>query len=100
TNINDPARSPHNQPAKNHAFDHQIRRAKENLAILKRSRLAFVTITDHIFRCDLRLANLLPLLVSPSAGPAHSQESRGFQSGENFFGSLFLAAGCHWLRPG
>jgi len=88
TDVDDAARGAYNQPAKNHSFDHQMRRAKQNLAVLECPWLAFVAVANHILRRDRRIADLLPFFVCTPAGPAHAQKAGSFQCRKHVLGAL------------
>src|SRR3954453_21642415 len=72
--VDEAALRPREQPAEDHAFEHEMRGPQEQLAVLERARLALVAVDDDELLAPPRLADVVPLLVRRHARAAHPAE--------------------------
>src|SRR5262249_34927669 len=59
--------------------DHKMRRFEQQFPVLERTRLAFVSIHDHILGVAASLTNVGPLLSGWNARASHSAERRNIE---------------------
>jgi len=62
------------QPGDEHALQHQVRCAQEDLAVLERARLALVAAAHDVLLVAGRHVDVVPLLVGAAAGAAHAEQ--------------------------
>ena len=87
---------PEEKRGDDHAFDDQVGRAQQKLAVLEGRRLAFVGVADDVFLVAPGLHDVAPFLRGRSACAPHAAEGGLFQLGDQplaYSQSIGIAAG-------